>query len=32
MGKGGSKKASTNRTATLVVLNQVADAILKKQL
>jgi Ca2+-binding EF-hand superfamily protein len=32
MGKGASKKASTNRTATLVVLNQVADAILKKQL
>lgn len=32
MGKGASKKANTNRTATLVVLNQVADAILKKQL
>jgi Ca2+-binding EF-hand superfamily protein len=30
--KGGSKKANTNRTATLVILNQVADAILKKQL
>jgi accessory colonization factor AcfC len=31
-GKGGSKKASTNRTATLAILNQVADATLKKQL